>query len=205
MAAPAPPASAYASTRFNTQTRLDADKTATTATDDGNRYMQSYMLTNFFRNDTCPADYRRAVDREPGVYPAVVDTEACVISQSSDLRNGVTGNQMTAVRDRSTKSLTVRPEQGPAFRASGQMTLKHPDRRSELLMSAVTREKKTMQEPYAPYPDATHFPGYIPLVPHLRENVQNVRHIMPTAWVPGGMSTRAVVRNMDYATACGYK
>ena len=48
----------------------------------------------------------------------------------------------------------------------------------------------------------THF---IPLVPHLAENVQNVDHIIPTYWVRGGMSTRTIVRNIDYLKSCGIK
>jgi hypothetical protein len=45
--------------------------------------------------------------------------------------------------------------------------------------------------------------NFIPLVPEIQENIQNIDHIIPTFWVRGGMSSRTVVRNIDYLKSCG--
>jgi hypothetical protein len=47
--------------------------------------------------------------------------------------------------------------------------------------------------------------NFIPLVPSIAENIQNVDHIIPTYWVRGGMSSRSVIRNIDYLKSCGKK
>ena len=39
---------------------------------------------------------------------------------------------------------------------------------------------------------------FIPLLPCIRENIQDPAHIVPTFWVNGGESTRNVVNNVDY-------
>jgi hypothetical protein len=46
---------------------------------------------------------------------------------------------------------------------------------------------------------------FTPLVPCLKDEVQNVEHIIPVYWVRGGASTRGAVRNIDYLRMCGYK
>ena len=40
---------------------------------------------------------------------------------------------------------------------------------------------------------------------NFEENVQNIDHIIPTFWVRGGMSSRSVIRNVDYLKSCGFK
>ena len=48
---------------------------------------------------------------------------------------------------------------------------------------------------------------FTPMVDNLRNNVQNVKHIIPEdsseSWVRGGLSSRAMVRNYDYIERCG--
>jgi hypothetical protein len=50
---------------------------------------------------------------------------------------------------------------------------------------------------------------YIPQVPKLKENVQNAIHIIPEdnmeTWKQGGVSTRQIMRNMDYYNRCELK
>ncbi len=50
-----------------------------------------------------------------------------------------------------------------------------------------------------------HIDTFTPLVPCLKEEVQNVEHIIPVYWIRGGASTRGAVRNIDYLRMCGYK
>ena len=50
---------------------------------------------------------------------------------------------------------------------------------------------------------------YIPQVPKLHKNVQNPIHIIPEdnmeTWKQGGVSTRQIMRNMDYYNRCELK
>ena len=46
---------------------------------------------------------------------------------------------------------------------------------------------------------------FTPLVPCLKENVQDTKHIIPQYWVRGGMSTRNIIRNIDYMRTCGFR
>ena len=84
--------------------------------------------------------------------------------------------------------------------SSGQSVLKNPDLSSRLKYGEDTRVSKSVN-------NATAYSAnnFIPLVPNLAENVQNTDHIIPTYWVRGGMSSRTVVRNIDYMKSCGIK
>jgi hypothetical protein len=46
---------------------------------------------------------------------------------------------------------------------------------------------------------------FTPLVPCLKDEVQNIEHIIPVYWVRGGASTRTVIRNIDYLRMCGIR
>jgi len=43
---------------------------------------------------------------------------------------------------------------------------------------------------------------FIPLIPCVKNNIQDPKHIVPTNWVRGGADTRAVIKNIDYRKQC---
>jgi hypothetical protein len=100
----------------------------------------------------------------------------------------------------SRKELDTRLFPGAPLMSNGQSILKNPDLSSRLKYGEDTRSSKSANA-LSSY-SANNF---IPLVPALAENVQNVEHIIPTFYVRGGMSTRTVVRNIDYLKSCGLK
>ena len=116
------------------------------------------------------------------------------INDSTSLRNGTTQNIQ------SKKELDTRLFPGAPLLSTGQSILKNTDLSSRLKFGEDTRTSKSANA-LSSY-SANHF---IPLVPSLSENVQNVDHIIPTFWVRGGMSSRTVVRNIDYLKSCGLK
>jgi hypothetical protein len=120
------------------------------------------------------------------------DTSGKNIDKSTTLRNGTMqdfGNR---------KELDTRLFPGSPLLSSGQSVLKNPNLSSRLKYGDDTRVKKSVNS-VSSY-SANNF---IPLVPEIQENIQNIDHIIPTFWVRGGMSSRTVVRNIDYLKSCG--
>jgi hypothetical protein len=116
------------------------------------------------------------------------------INDSTLLRKGNFENNS------SKKELDTRLFPGAPLLSNGQSILKNPDLSSRLKFGEDTRVSKSNNS-VSEY-SANNF---IPLVPNLAENIQNVDHIIPTYWVRGGMSSRSVVRNIDYLKSCGIK
>jgi hypothetical protein len=116
------------------------------------------------------------------------------INESTILRNGNIQNIQ------SRKELDTRLFPGAPLLSTGQSILKNTDLSSRLKFGEDTRTSKSANALSSYSAD-----NFIPLVPSLAENVQNVDHIIPTYWVRGGMSSRTVVRNIDYLKSCGLK
>jgi hypothetical protein len=116
------------------------------------------------------------------------------INKATSLRNGNVENIY------SKKELDTRLFPGSPMMYTGQSVLKNPDLSSRLKYGEDTRVSKS--ENSASSYSANNF---IPLVPNLAENIQNPEHIIPTYWVRGGMSSRSVIRNIDYLKSCGIK
>lgn len=116
------------------------------------------------------------------------------INNSTLLRNGNICNTD------SKKELSTRIFPGSPLMATGQSILKNVDLSSRLKYGEDTRTSKSTNALSSYSAD-----NFIPLVPSIAENIQNVDHIIPTYWIRGGMSSRTVVRNIDYLKSCGIK
>ncbi len=120
-----------------------------------------------------------------------LDNKGQFVNVGTTLRNGL----MTHDGHRS--QLDTRLFPGAPFLAQGQSTLKNPDLSSKLLYGQVTRSNKA-----AGSLSGVSIDNFIPLIPCIKDNVQNTDHIIPEYWVRGGMSTRSVIRNIDYLKSC---
>ena len=116
------------------------------------------------------------------------------VNMNTILRNGI----MT--HDGKRHQLDTRLFPGSPYMAQGQSTLKNPDLSSRLLYGQTTRSNKSQGS----MSDIS-IDNFIPLIPCIQKNVQNTDHIIPEYWVRGGMSTRSVIRNVDYLKSCGKK
>ena len=83
---------------------------------------------------------------------------------------------------------------------AGQSSLKNPDLKSKLMFGEQTHTGKSCNSLSGASANR-----FIPLVPCLKDNVQNVSHIVPEYWVRGGMNTRTIIRNIDYMKSCGLR
>ncbi len=123
-----------------------------------------------------------------------MDNKGKYININTSLRNGI----MTHDGHRS--QLDTRLFPGAPFLAQGQSVLKNPDLSSKLMQAQFTRTNKSQGSMVDISID-----NFVPLIPCIKDNIQNTDHIIPEYWVRGGMSTRSVIRNIDYLKSCGNK
>ena len=173
-----------------------------------------------FKNDECLKDFNKNANNkifDLSFFPLNINkdnkkdyvnssnTVGILQNHSRDV-NGTYIDEATKIRNGNFKKRTIKKEldtrlfPGAPFLASGQSILKNPDLSSRLIQGEETRVHKSVNV-------ATSYSAnnFIPLVPSIAQNVQNVEHIIPTYWIRGGMSTRTVVRNIDYMKSCGIK
>lgn len=98
------------------------------------------------------------------------------------------------------KEFNTRIFPGSPYMGKGSGIIEYTDVNSKLNFGEDTRTKKSNNN-ISSYSADT----FIPLVPHIAENIQNPKHIIPEYWVRGGMSSRVVTSNIDYLKSCGFK
>lgn len=93
--------------------------------------------------------------------------------------------------------LESRPVVTVPFMGAGQTVITDVDTYSRYLTGLDTTERKANNSGAGVSVDRT-----IPLVPSLAREIQNPEHYIPRYWVRGGMDTRSVTQNLDYAARC---
>jgi len=184
------------STNFiiNENTNIKSDKCFYTSQDKNNQVMFDYnFLPSVTKNNSNTRDsYLNSTNTLGILQDTNYDISGKNINESTLLRNGVMQNGV------SRRELDTRLFPGAPLMSVGQSELKNTDLSSRLKFGEETRSSKSANATSSYSAD-----NFIPLVPSLAENVQNVDHIIPTFWVRGGMSSRAVIRNIDYMKSCG--
>jgi hypothetical protein len=122
------------------------------------------------------------------------------INEDSNFKNGRTGYILTSQKGKSSKSLDTSKFLNSPFLGSGEAVLKHPDIKSKLLSGENTHMSKSCNTL-----SGISIDRFIPMVECLKENIQDTKHIIPQYWVRGGMSTRNIIRNIDYMRTCGLR
>ena len=181
---------------INESTNMKNDNCFNTSQDYGNNKMFNYNFIPSVLN--ADENSRRSYVDSTNVRGILQDSNKDIngknINVSTDLRFGNPGN------DSSRKELDTRLFPGSPYLSSGQSILKNTDLSSRLLYGEDTRTSKSANVLSSYSAD-----NFVPLIPSIEKNVQNVDHIIPTYWVRGGMSSRTVVRNIDYLKSCGFK
>lgn len=137
----------------------------------------------------------------PGVYQGNArDGSGTTIDNDSSMKDGRDGYILTSNKSKSSKLLDTSMFLNSPFLGSGETVLKHPDLKSKLLSSEDTYMPKSCDTL-----SGISIDRFTPLVPCLKENVQDTKHLIPEYWVRGGMSTRNIVRNIDYLRTCGIR
>jgi hypothetical protein len=186
--------------------------------------MDLHNLTSL-HDDSCELTFREKQSGGPGIYslnqyrdcecgvPKVVETASsnpevqfrdgygvseCFIDEDSELRVGQTRKNPKCPNQLFTRPYATVPYMG---RGSGNSFLE-----SQLRPGEATAEKKqcnTLAGITIPNVD----PNAMPMIDHIRNSIQDPKHIIPeealTGWVRGGAPSRQIVRDIEYMEKCG--
>ena len=180
---------------------------------------------NSLNDDTCERLFRDKQSESPGIYnlsayrncecgvPAVIETAVenpeiqfkdgygiseCFIDDDSKLRIGKTRKTPKCPNQLFTRPYKTVPYMG---RGSGNNFIE-----SQLRPGEATVEKKqcnTLSGINIKNID----PNYMPMIDHLKHNIQNPQHIIHhdalEGWIRGGAPSRQIVRDIEYLERCG--
>tara|TARA_B100001248_G_C27363468_1_gene447719 strand:+ start:983 stop:1405 length:423 start_codon:yes stop_codon:yes gene_type:complete len=116
---------------------------------------------------------------------------------STDSEFKLNENQLTSHKTKCGKLLQARPYVTTPYMGSGKTCALYPNVESELKFSEITTVPKSINSLSGITIDR-----FTPLLPCIKDNVQDTKHLVPTQWVRGGADTRAVIRNIDYRKQC---
>jgi hypothetical protein len=183
---------------YNNQTGLINDQSYIYEQNMDNQNLFNYSMPQFEINrvrNSSRAGYMKSMNNV-GMYEDNRDSYSKNMPTESSLMHGQTGNVPTNFGCRTDKQVQtdnfVFPFQG--FRYPNEQDI---DTHSRLIMSEPTHERDSTR--------GVSIDRFIPLLPAIKSEVQNIEHIIPQYWVRGGMDTRSVIRNMDYLKSCGIK
>lgn len=153
----------------------------------------NYMLPDYWDEDNSRQDYLNSVNESVGTY---IDYNKCGLNKKtdSDFKNGKYGNISTITKCRNVNNIYYT---GPPYSAANNTFAYDPKIESELEQGILVKDSCSLR--------GQSINRFVPLVPHLKENIQNPKHYIPKYWVRGGMSTRPVIQNIDYLKKCGCK
>lgn len=187
----------YNGLETNYQTRINDSPDERINNDDNNQKIHNYHTVNHSNSNL--DDYHNSLGVR-GVYQSSVANENHFIDKDSNLRDGSSGNILTSDKSKTSKCLNTSHFLGTPFLGSGESVLKMPDLKSRLIIGEDTSQSRSCNSL-----SGISIDRFTPLVPCLQENVQDTKHIVPEYWVRGGMSTRNIIRNIDYMRTCGFK
>ena len=135
-----------------------------------------------------------------GVYQSQnYDGHGHYVDNESALRLGCRGNRLTHYKSKADMLLHPREHVTTPYKGAGVSRIVDQDAYDRLLWEPTNcgagKNHSTSVE----------MDRFIPLIPEIKETVQDTRHIIPSTWIRGGMDTRSVIRNVDYLRACGMK
>jgi len=187
----------YSNLETDYHTRINDEQDERLNHEDNNLRIHNYHTIN--HNSSNLADYHKSLDTR-GVYQSSVGEQGHFVDEDSHLKDGSMGNILTSDKSKSSKCLDTSHFLGTPFLGSGESTLKMPDLKSRLIVGEDTSQAKSCNTL-----SGISIDRFTPLVPCLEENVQDTKHIIPEYWVRGGMSTRNIIRNIDYMRTCGFR
>jgi len=161
---------------FNNLTSIGDDRCEANARDRENEQIMNYIL------DRAPMSSNSALN-DIGVYPKVSDVR---FSHDNLPRPGDTS--------KASRLLQSRPFATMPFMGAGRTSIVNPD-----IDTALTRGRmSTTKAQYNPAPLQSRTYRPMPMLPGIQREIQNTDHLIPSAWVRGGLSTRGQIRNANY-------
>jgi hypothetical protein len=181
---------------FSLEHRIGGDKCALAARDLQNSSTQNYKLFNYYPTNipNCGASVEKLQDFASDNYMTIREgygfTNACRVDEDSKLRNGgVITNERYKVQ------LNSRVYHAVPNLARGGFV---PTTESKLTQGEDTAQKRSCD-----VLSEVSIDRFIPLLPCLKDTVQDANHIVPT-WTWGGEPTRDTVRQSQFLENNGY-
>lgn len=182
---------------------------------------------NRLNEDSCEKLFTTKQSESPGMYnltkhldcecgiPNVIETAVenpmiqfrdgfgiteCYMDDHSQLRIGKTKKNPKCPNQLFTRPYKTVPYMG---RGSGDTSVESHIRVGEDTL--IQKQCNTLSGITIPNVD----PHQMPMIPHLKHNIQNAQHIIPhdalEGWVRGGAPSRQIVRDIEYLERCGSK
>ena len=157
-----------------------------------------YHLSNHFQCEcNIPDAVEVATNNTMITFKNGFDIPSCEIDRDSTMRIG-----KTRKNPRCPTQLFHRPNGGVPFKGRGMGDIKVESKLLPGQDTVTTRPCNVLSGV------STLDRVMVPLVPHLKENVQNPEHLVEEVaedgWVRGGSPSRLVIRDVDYLQRCGY-
>lgn len=182
----------------NQQTSLRNDSCFINASNQSNVDINNYQL------GPCPhsnqSSYVKSMNQKGMCASRQFDNTGKYINESSSFVNGTFGNILTGTKKKCDKKLKQRSIITVPFMGAGESKILFPDIYSKLISGQTTRDHKSCNNS-----KQKRINRFIPMVPCLKQNIQNTQHIIPEYWVRGGMDTRNIIRNINYYKECSIK
>lgn len=178
---------------FRNTANLSDDMNYVNCVNNQNDRFSQYQLANLRPKN----NYLGAMS-EVGLYHSQSNTvRNDKIDVESDIKNGENGNIITNNKNRSEKSLNTRFYTTMPFTGPGSGTVK-TDIEDQLQRGVGTNTRRSETD--------QHFRStFIPLLPEIEQAMKDVDHFVEKHWVRGGISTRSVKQNIDYAKSHGLR
>jgi hypothetical protein len=164
---------------FNNYTSIGTDKCEKDSRDVGNKKMADYHLIRPGHSTSAStghlADVGLNLQRTGNVFSNGEQNKLADTSKASRLLN-------------------TRPFVTMPFMGAGNTSIVNPDKDSKLRYSSISTRKKEFNP--APVKSKTYRP--MPMLSHIRKEIQDPVHIIPTNWQRGGIDTRNYSREADY-------
>lgn len=159
---------------------------------------QNDKFSNYQFADLRPQSNYITSMSEVGLYYNNDNTiRANQIDLDSNLRNGERGNVITNNKNRSEKTLDTRLYPTMPFTGPGSGTVQ-TDQEDKLQRGEMSLNRRSEAQ-------QTFTNSFIPLLPEIHAAMNNVDHFVEKNWTRGGISTRSVKQNMDYAKSTGIR
>ena len=187
---------------INNFTRLEYDNCETKKRLNESKGPGDYKLSNYHSCNCSAPEIEKISQSQPKVYykdgDGWVGMDGCMVDKDSELRI-TKGNKLTHSKY-SNKQLFTRPYLSVPYMGKG---VGNPCIETTLKPGEDTSQHK----PCNVLSGNTRNNNFIPLIPHLKNNIQNPEHIIPDSalpgWVRGGLPSRQIIRNLNYLGNCG--
>ena len=185
---------------LNNQSRLSYDKCEINTSENQSEYAGKYMTSNYHSCDCTGPNVSDIAYSQPNINYrdgyGHSSMNGCNIDKDSVMRNG----SIITHQGNTPQQLFTRPYLTIPFMGRG---VGNSCTESELLTGEQTGSKRQCNT----LSEVTINNSFTPLVPCLENNIQNPRNLIPEiaqrGWVRGGVPSRQIIKNIDYAQKCG--